>query len=51
MKKNDKVYVAINASQIQDTLEAFGHNDPISKKILSLIIKEPMNALSILINL
>ncbi len=34
MKKNDKAYVAINASQIQDTLEAFGHNDPISKKIL-----------------
>ena len=34
MKKNDKAYVAINTSQIQDTLEAFGHNDPISKKIL-----------------
>ena len=34
MKKNDKAYVSINASQIQDTLEAFGHNDPISKKIL-----------------
>ncbi len=34
MKKNDKAYVAINASQIQDTLEAFGHNYPISKKIL-----------------
>ncbi len=34
MKKNDKVYVVINALQIQDTLEAFGHNDPISKKIL-----------------
>ncbi len=34
MKKNDKAYVAINASQIQETLEAFGHNDPISKKIL-----------------
>tara|TARA_Y100001970_G_scaffold291519_1_gene428979 strand:- start:680 stop:2053 length:1374 start_codon:yes stop_codon:yes gene_type:complete len=34
MKKNDKAYVAINASQIQDTLEAFGHDDPISKKIL-----------------
>ena len=34
MKKNDKAYVAINALQIQDTLEAFGHNDPISKKIL-----------------
>ncbi len=34
MKKNDKAYIAINASQIQETLEAFGHNDPISKKIL-----------------
>ena len=34
MKKNDKAYVAINSSQIQETLEAFGHNDPISKKIL-----------------
>ena len=34
MKKNDKAYVSINASQIQETLEAFGHNDPISKKIL-----------------
>ena len=34
LKKNDKAYVAINAKQIQETLEAFGHNDPISKKIL-----------------
>ena len=34
MKKKDKAYIAINASQIQETLEAFGHNDPISKKIL-----------------
>ena len=34
MKKNDKAYVSINASQIQETLEAFGHNDSISKKIL-----------------
>ncbi len=34
MKMNDKAYVAINASQIKETLEAFGHNDPISKKIL-----------------
>ena len=34
MQKNDKAYVAINASQIQETLEAFGHNYPISKKIL-----------------
>ena len=34
MKKHDYAYVVINASQIQETLEAFGHNDPISKKIL-----------------
>ena len=34
LKKNDKAYIAINAAQIQETLEAFGHNDPISKKIL-----------------
>ncbi len=34
MKKNDKAYVSINALQIQETLEAFGHNYPISKKIL-----------------
>ena len=34
MKKNDKAYVVINALQIQETLEAFGHNDPISNKIL-----------------
>ena len=34
LKKNDKAYIAINAVQIQETLEAFGHNDPISKKIL-----------------
>ena len=34
MKMNDNAYVSINASQIQETLEAFGHNDPISKKIL-----------------
>ncbi len=34
MKKNDKAYVSINASQIRETLEAFGHNYPISKKIL-----------------
>ena len=34
LKKNDKAYIAINALQIQETLEAFGHNDPISKKIL-----------------
>jgi trk system potassium uptake protein len=34
MLKNDKAYVAINASQMQDTLEAFGHNEKISNKIL-----------------
>jgi trk system potassium uptake protein len=32
--KNDKAYVVINASQMQDTLEAFGHNEKISNKIL-----------------
>ena len=32
--KNDKAYVAINASQMQDTLTAFGHNEKISNKIL-----------------
>jgi len=31
---NDKAYVAINASQMQDTLSAFGHNEKISNKIL-----------------
>ncbi|MDC1159384.1 Trk system potassium transporter TrkA [Candidatus Pelagibacter sp.] len=34
MLKNDKAYVVINASQMQDTLEAFGHNEKISNKIL-----------------
>ena len=34
MLKNDKAYVAINASQMQDTLSAFGHNEKISNKIL-----------------
>jgi len=34
MLKNDKAYVAINASQLQDTLDAFGHNEKISNKIL-----------------
>ena len=34
MIKEDKVYVAINASQMQDTLNAFGHNEKISNKIL-----------------
>jgi len=34
MIKEDKAYVAINASQMQDTLNAFGHNEKISNKIL-----------------
>ena len=32
--KGDKIYVIINSSQMQETLEAFGHNEKISKKIL-----------------
>jgi len=32
--KEDKAYVVINASQMQDTLIAFGHNEKISHKIL-----------------
>ena len=34
MLKDDRVYVAINASQMQDTLRAFGHNEKISNNIL-----------------
>ena len=34
MLENDKAYVAINASQMKDTLIAFGHNEKISNKIL-----------------
>ena len=34
MIKDDRAYVAINASQMQDTLGAFGHNEKISNKIL-----------------
>ena len=34
MRKNDKAYVVINASQMKDTLIAFGHNEKISNKIL-----------------
>jgi trk system potassium uptake protein TrkA len=34
MFKDDKAYVIINASQMKDTLNAFGHNEKISKKIL-----------------
>ena len=34
IKKNDKIYVIINSSQMAETLKAFGHNEKISKKIL-----------------
>ncbi len=34
MLKNDKAYVAINAAQMKETLNAFGHNEKISNKIL-----------------
>ena len=34
MKKDDKVYVTINSSQMKETLSAFGHNEKISNKIL-----------------
>ena len=34
MKKNDKAYVIINANQMQETLNAFGHDEKISNKIL-----------------
>ncbi len=34
MKIDDKAYVLINSSQMQKTLEAFGHNEKISNKIL-----------------
>lgn len=34
IKNNDKVYVIINSIQMVQTLEAFGHNEKISKKIL-----------------
>ena len=34
MHKDDKAYVVINASQMKDTLSAFGHNEKISNKIL-----------------
>jgi len=34
MKPNDKAYVIINSDQMILTLEAFGHNEKISKKIL-----------------
>ncbi len=34
VKKDDKVYVLINSSQMSETLEAFGHDEKISKQIL-----------------
>jgi len=34
IKKNDKIYVIINSSQMSQTLEVFGHNEIVSKKIL-----------------
>ena len=34
MKKQDKAYVIINSSQMQLTLDAFGHSEKISKKFL-----------------
>ena len=34
MLKDDKAYVIINAAQMKDTLDAFGHNEKISNKIL-----------------
>ena len=34
MLEDDKAYVVINASQMKDTLNAFGHNEKISNKIL-----------------
>ncbi len=34
MKENDKAYVIINSSQMEQTLTAFGHNETISNKIL-----------------
>ena len=34
MLKDDRAYIAINASQMQETLNAFGHNEKISNKIL-----------------
>ena len=34
VKTDDKIYVIINSSQMSETLEAFGHLEKISKKIL-----------------
>ena len=34
VKESDKIYVIINSLQMEETLQAFGHNERISKKIL-----------------
>ena len=34
VKKDDKIYVIINSTQMSETLEAFSHSEKISKKIL-----------------
>jgi len=34
VRNDDKIYVLINSSQMSETLEAFGHNEKISKNIL-----------------
>ena len=34
VKTNDKIYVIINSTQTSETLEAFGHTEKVSKKIL-----------------
>ncbi len=34
IEENDKIYVIINSSQMPETLEAFGHTEKISKKVL-----------------
>ncbi len=34
IKADDKIYVIINSSQMPETLDAFGHNEKISKKLL-----------------
>ena len=33
IKIDDKIYVIINATQMSETLEAFGHTEKVSKKI------------------
>ena len=34
IEENDKIYVIINSTQMPETLEAFGHTEKISKKVL-----------------